>query len=239
MSQYQETIAAKRQQAAQQHKEQSELGAMLAELKKMQMASLMGSQGKSTVILTDQTDLGDKLKGMVEDFAAAVQATDTTSLSREQVAELKILQSGIKELKSAVLGKKADNGDIVRAIQALDLNVAAPIVNVPEQKAPIVKVAAPDLRPLQDTIERHFPIPEPMEQKLDLSSYRAHDITESGDKQYIGFVNPDGAWYIIENDMKQNAMRYLFGGSKYAKAFKKAATYQYYTLDEAISSATA
>lgn len=237
---YQETIAQKRQSTAQTLKEQSELGQMLVELKKMQMASLMGSQGKSTVILTDQTDLGDKLKEMVTAFSTVVKSTDTTALSKEQISELKSLQKGLQDLIQAVRSNKPDNSAVIAAIKGLKLDVAAPIINVPEAKvtvkAPAVTV---DLKPLQDTIKEYFTPPQTEEYKLDLDCYRAQDITDDGSKQYVGFVNPDGGWYIIENDIKANSMRYVFGVGNYAKAFKNASSYQYQLLNEAVASATA
>lgn len=233
---YQETINQKRQVASQTAKEQQDLGAMLAELKKMQLASLMGSQGKSTVILTDQTDLGDKLKAMVDSFSATVAKLDSSDMDKQELDSLKALQTGLQELKQAVINAKGDNSDVVAAIKALKLDVAAPIVNVPQAKV-TVQSAPVDLKPLQATLEQYFTHEdvETEDDTIDLDCYRAQDIIENGDMQYVGFLNPQGDWYIIENDIKGNSMRYVFGTGGYAKAFKKAAQYQYKLLNEAIN----
>lgn len=234
---YQETINQKRQAASQTAREQQDLGSMLAELKKMQLASLMGSQGKSTVILTDQTDLGDKLKAMVDSFTAAVTKLDSSDMDKQELSSLKALQTGLQELKQAVINSKDDNSDIVAAIKALKLDVAAPVVNVPQAKV-TVQSSPVDLKPLQATLEQYFTheaATETDSDAPDLDCYRAQDIIDLDDVQYIGFQNPDGNWYIIENDIKGNKMRYVFGSKNYATAFKKAASYQYQLLDKAIN----
>lgn len=233
---YIETLNQKKQASAQSQKEQSELGQMLAELKKMQMASLMGSQGKSTVILTDQTDLGDKLKEMVDSFSATVARLDSSDMDKQELTSLKALQTGLQDLKQAVINAKGDNSDVVAAIRALKLDVAAPVVNVPQPKV-TVQSAPVDLKPLQATLEQYFTHEDVATEDttIDLECYRAQDIIDSGDMQYVGFQNPDGNWYIIENDIKGNKMRYVFGSKNYAAAFKKAPTYQYQLLDKAIN----
>lgn len=226
---YQETLSEKRTQAAQATKQQQEFMTMIRSLQQVAAAALAGSS-KPSVVLTDQTDLGDKMKDMVEKFTEAVKATDQSKLSSEQLASLKELKSGIDSLKATIANKKTDNNDVVAAIKALKLNVAAPIVNVPAQ-------APTDFTPLQDTIREYFRAPEVEEEKIDLECYRAQDIKESGDVQYVGFVNPEGHWYIIENKMSENQMRYVFGNAGYATAFTKAAQYEYMLLNEAINAA--
>jgi hypothetical protein len=128
----------------------------------------------------------------------------------------------IKQAVEAVKLEPTDLSELLAAISKLELS-------------PAITVQAPevDLVPLQDTIKEYFKPPE-TEQKLDLACYRAQDIKEDGDIQYVGFLNPDGNWYIIENDIKGNKMRYVFGSKGYAKAFSKAASYKYELLDKAI-----
>ncbi len=231
---YLDDLSLKRSTQAQKQTEADNLGAMLVELKKMQMASLMG-QSKPSVVLTDQTDLGDKIKELTANLTAAVKSTDTTSLNKDQLASLHILHTGLEQLTKAVnnttTGNRSNNSDLIKAIQRIDLK---PIVNLP---APMVNVEAKDIdfSPLQDTIREYF---TPPETKLDLNNYRAQDIKDSGDMQYVGFVNPKGNWYIIENDIKKNSMRYLFGSGDYTKHFKKASSYAYKLLNEAIDATT-
>ena len=70
--------------------------------------------------------------------------------------------------------------------------------------------------------------------EYELDDFRPQDIKDDGDTQYIGFENPDGKWYIIENDTKSSSMRYVFGVKNYKSSFKKAGTWEYKTLSEAI-----
>lgn len=225
---YIERMNNKRATAAQSAKEQSELASMLAELKKMQMASLMG-QSKPSIVLTDQTDLGQKMKEFGDKVEKAILATDPKTITEQQLNELKNVVTAIRSIPVP----KYDDSRLLKAIQSLKLST---VVNVPDLPAPNV-----DLSSLESTMRELWERPEetvPVE-KIDLDCYRAQDISESGDKQYVGFVNPDGAWYIIENDITGNKMRYVFGLEGYARAFKNASTYEYQLLNEAIASATA
>lgn len=231
---YLDTVNEKKQVHAQVSKEQQELATMVRQMQQIQAAAL-ATNNKPTVILTDQTDLGDKIKSMVDTFAEAVKSTDTSMLDKEQISALNELKKGVESLKNAVEAKKTDNSDIVKAIKALDLNVAAPIVNVPAPQVTLQERPI-DFTPLQDTIKEYFRPPdvEAEDEKIDLECYRAQDITDKEDVQYIGFVNPDGAWYIIENKVRENSMRYVFGMTDYSKAFKNASRYKYYLLNEAL-----
>ena len=87
-----------------------------------------------------------------------------------------------------------------------------------------------DLKPLTDTLESHF-----KDDTIDLNNYRAQDIKDDGDTQYIGFTNVKGEWYIVENKTRKNQLRYKFGKSGYAKAWREAETYTYTLLYEAAS----
>lgn len=231
---YLERVKAMRQNTSQTAAHDSEQTAMLAELKKMQLAALMGSQGKSTVILTDQTDLGEKITEMGEKLAEIVKSMDTTSQGSDQLAALKKLQ-GVFDGYFKRVG--SDTNSIVAAIKALDMApvIAAPVVNVP---APHVNVTAPavDLTGVERAISAIYTPGNtditPVD-RCDLSRYRAQDLTDSGDMQYVGFVNPEGNWYIIENDSKNDKMRYVFGLSGYARHFRLAGSYQYKLLDKA------
>lgn len=91
-----------------------------------------------------------------------------------------------------------------------------------------------DFSPIKEAIESLK-----LEKGISLEDYRAHDILNSGDKQYIGFQNPAGNWYIMENDTKNNKLRYVFGRGGYSQAFKKAGSYEYELLSEAINALSA
>lgn len=225
---YLDTVNEKKNLHAQTSKEQHDQAAMFRELQKMQMAALMG-QSKPSVVLTDQTDLGDKIKELTSKLVEAVKSADTTKLNSEQIANLKDLRSALESLSAAVKSNKPDNTAIINAIKSLKLEVAAPIINV----EPTAVTVSNDFTPLQDTIKEYFKAPD--DEKIDLDCYRAQDITDNGDTQYVGFVNPEGNWYIIENKVRENQLRYIFGDKGYAKAFKKAAQYEYMLLNEAIN----
>jgi hypothetical protein len=231
---YLERVKNNRDNTSQAAAHDGEQAAMLAELKKMQMAALIGSQGKSTVILTDQTDLGDKLESAIKSIETAIKGLDSADTDAEQLAALKKLQ-GIFDGYFKRVG--SDTASIVAAIKSLDISpvIEAPVVNVP---APVVHSPAVDLTGVEQAIERAM-TPVDVEastpDRCDLSRYRAQDLYESGDMQYVGFVNPEGNWYIIENDISKNRMRYVFGMSGYARHFRAAATYEYKLLDKAYS----
>jgi hypothetical protein len=112
--------------------------------------------------------------------------------------------------------------DVLSTFKASELsptvNVSAPIVNVPENDFSALEIAIRDLKEDED---------------IDLDSYKAHDIKDVEDVQYIGFIHPSGAWYIVENQVESGKLRYLFGTSKYATHFRSAPTYKYQTIDKA------
>ncbi len=208
-----------------------DIDSLIAQVKEVQLAAMLGAS-KPSIVLTDQTDLGDKMAALGSQLAEAVKSIDTTKLSGEQLTKLTDLKTGLDKLSSTftsgVTTASKQHKELLSAIKALKLDT---VVNVPEPKV-TVKESKVDFKPLQDTIREYFKAPEV--EKIDLECYRAQDIKDSDNMQYVGFVNPDGGWYIIENDVKANKLRYVFGMGNYEKAFKKAATYQYMLLNEAI-----
>jgi hypothetical protein len=129
--------------------------------------------------------------------------------------------------------------DIVKAVEGIKLPEMPTIPKMPEVKipafpkidipAPIVNIPENDFSPIARAIEGLK-----TEQGIDLSVFRPHDIDDVDDMQYIGFVAPSGQWYIIENQVKENSLRYTFGKDDYTAAFKKAGTFKYRLLSEAI-----
>jgi hypothetical protein len=177
---------------------------LLAALEAVKQAVETGSA--QTVIKSDNTAILSALAKLEAAFK---------SVSYPDVSpELQAIKSAIENVEHETVDLSA----VVDAIKAIELT-------------PNVEV---DFGPLQDTIKEHFPAPETEDKRLDLSCYRAQDITEDENKQYVGFLNTQGDWYIVENDIKGNSMRYVFGTGSYAKAFKKAASYQYKLLNEAV-----
>jgi hypothetical protein len=209
-----------------------DIDGLIQEVKELQLASLLGAS-KPSVILTDQTDLGDKMGELADKVSATIKELDSSETDRQQLAELKSLYIGLTQLRTAFTD---GNGNLNKAIKVLitavqGINVS-PVVNVPTPRV-TVESAKVDLTPLQDTIKQYFRAPET--EKIDLDCYRAQDISESANMQYVGFVNPDGGWYIIENDIQSNSLRYVFGEAGYSEAFSKCSQYSYSLLNEAIN----
>lgn len=223
---YLDKVTEKRQTAAVSAKEQAELQETLKQLRKIQqMTAVSSASAKPTVVLTDQTDLGEKMAAHTRAVTAAIAALNRGEMGKEQLQAVKTVEKALKELEK---GQLSAISDVVSAIERLDMN---PTIKV---NAPAVTVTAPkvDVTPITETLERYF---TPESTRIDLSCYRAQDITESGDKQYVGFVNPEGQWYIIENDTKKNQLRYVFGATDYATHFKEASSYVYRLLNEAVN----
>jgi len=65
---------------------------------------------------------------------------------------------------------------------------------------------------------------------LELQKYRFSDMDVSGDPLYVGYVDPDGAWYIMEFNNASGTARYVKGSSGYTTAWtnRAAQTYGYY-----------
>lgn len=227
---YLEKVNATRQASTQRATQEQDLESMVSELKKMQMAAMMGAS-KPSVVLTDQTDLGDKIKELTTKLVAAVQGLDSSEYSKQQITAITELKTSLSDIAQSVQqsnqATQSQTQDLIDKISKLKLD---PIVRVPAQ-API------NLKPLQDTLLQAMHHDEPEENRYDLSCYQAQDLKESedGNKQYVGFMNHKGNWYIIENDVLANTMRYLFGETEYVEHFERASTYEYRLLDEAIN----
>lgn len=236
---YLETINAKKANASTQASAQSTLDSLIQQLKEVQLASLM-TGSKSTVVLADSTDFGEKMKELGDKITDSLETYRKDTKNADKIAEI-----AQEYQKLAVYNVKAQNEQSKEVKKALD-NVSKalasikmpemPQVKIPEFPkltipAPVVNMPKNDFSPIERAIEG---LKE--EKGLDLDDFKAHDINNlDKDTQYIGFLNPNGQWYIIENKIRENSIRYVFGKSGYAKAFKKAPTYQYELLSEAVN----
>lgn len=223
-----------------------DIDSVIKQLKELQLSQLLEAQAakipkpdKPTIILTDQTDLGDRLSKLADDIASSVDKLDTTKVNADQLQSLKELKDALNSYTDGLTGSNTANqkaaSDLLKAVKAIRVS---PVVNVPEAK---ITVQAPkvDLQPLQDTLKEYFKPPE-TDESINLESYRAQDIDNiNPNMQYIGFMNPQGNWYIIENDVKGNKLRYLFGDDGYTQAFSDAASHVYSLLNEAIDALSA
>jgi hypothetical protein len=239
---YQETINEKRATTQQRAASQGTLDALINQLKEVQLATLVGNS-KSTVVLADSSDFGEKIDKMSMAFDALV-TKHSKLLSEASQTDQQLVKNLIAEVRASVTTlrpKDQDNSDVVKAVNKLSVVVGKlnlnPDVTV---KAPAVTVHNQvDMKPLELAIQS-IKIPEiefPEMKHSMLDDYRAQDIIDDKDKQYVGFLNPHGAWYIIENDIKGNKLRYVFGAADYEKAFKSASNYQYELLDKALNAA--
>jgi hypothetical protein len=212
---------------------------VIKQLKEVQLSTMLGAS-KPSVILTDQTDLGDKIAELATKFEMAIKGLDSSDNDAEEVKQLQALN---KALQDFIAVQKADNASdtkadkaLLAAVKALDMK---PVVNVPTPKV-TVQSAPVDLSPLQNTLREYFASEESEDDTIDLDCYRAQDIDNTNpNMQYIGFVNPEGNWYIIENDVAGNRMRYMFGTNGYEEAFANAPMYTYSLLNEAVHALSA
>lgn len=98
-----------------------------------------------------------------------------------------------------------------------------PQVNVTERDV--------DLSPLMKAIKKLTP----KDEGLDLSKFRAQDIDNDSDRlQFVGFVSPEGYWQIIENNVSDDSVRYVFGKGSYENAWGDRHDHEYRVLNEAI-----
>lgn len=218
-----------------------DIDSVIKQLKELQLSHLLEAQTrkvpkpeKPTIILTDQTDLGDRLTKLATDISDTVTRLDSSKSDSEQLAVLNSLKNSLDEYNKTLSGNNKtstkNSADLLKAIKAINIS---PVVNVEPPKVTI-KPEKIDTKPLEDTLKQYL-MPAETEEKVDLSCYKAQDIDNTNpDVQYIGFVNTEGSWYIVENSIKDNKLRYLFGTSDYEKAFQKAAIYHYQLLNEAV-----
>jgi hypothetical protein len=218
---------------------QQTVDSLIGQLKEVQLATLMGNS-KSTVVLADSTDFGDKMAELGDKIMAMLEAFKEDTTNVDKIATLvddykKLATYNVKAAREQSDDIKVTLNKLVKSIESIKI----PETKIPEVKipafpkipTPIVNVPKNDFSPIERAIES---LKE--EKGLDLDDYKAHDINNlDKDTQYIGFLNPDGQWYIIENRVKENTIRYVFGKSDYKKAFKKAPTYQYELLSEAVN----
>lgn len=67
-------------------------------------------------------------------------------------------------------------------------------------------------------------------ENFDLKFFRISDVDQSGDPAYYGFVNENGNWYIMEENVANGTYRYISGTSSYTTNWTGRAglSYDYY-----------
>lgn len=235
-----EQIGQKRQEFKAQAEKKLDTDTLLKELKDIQLATYVSAQNKPPVILADSTDLGERLSELGGKITKVLEEfkSDTTATDR-----LQQISDDFKRLALSVTKSTSDQSDKVQhGLSQISKDIRAiklpSMPKMPEIPAPVVKIQERklDFSPLERAIRESAPKTADLPpEKVDLDSFRAQDIANpDANTQYIGFLNPSGEWYIIENKVKDNTLRYVFGKGGYSKAFAKAGTYQYELLSEAI-----
>lgn len=122
-----------------------------------------------------------------------------------------------KSLDKAVEIQKQGDKSLQKAIDTIIEQVAKirPIVNVPEQKQSITnKIVVQDWK----------------------KEYMFSDSDKTETTTYVGFVKPDGGWYIerITKSKTSDKARFVFGGGDYVSNWGKRLQHNYKYLYEAI-----
>lgn len=166
----------------------------------------------------------------IRELLASLETSGAKKLDTKVVEAIGSLNSIVGALQNVVVREdqdmKAALANIADILETMDIkpivNVKAPQVTVQERKI--------DFDPLIAALNS-----ESSSDDDPLATYKAQDInSDDPHVQYVGFVNPSGNWYIIENNDITNSLRYKFGKKGYAKAFKDAAKLNYKLYSEAI-----
>lgn len=173
----------------------------------------------------------DSLNSVSEDIRTLLASLETSGAKKldKQVVDA---ISSLGAIVAALNGLKVDGDDetkqtlnrIADILSRLDVR---PVVNVPKAQVTINERDI-DFDPLIQSLNaKEVPDDDPLIQ------YKAQDINDDDPNiQYVGFVNPEGNWYIIENS--GSSLRYKFGKKGYINAFKDAAKLSYKLYSEAI-----
>lgn len=209
-----------------------DISQVIKELKETQLASYLGGQNKSSVILADSTDLGDRVEELGDKMIAAIDAIKADNTQKDVLANL---ANEYKKLATTVQATlKANQDTVAKAIKSFE--AAVKLIDVKPQvtvKAPTVNVPEVDLSGVSEAIKGLKT--EPVEEFC-LEDYTAQDLDPSNPGfQYVGLVKPDGGWAIIENDVEGNSLRYAIGVKDYPQAWENHMGIVYKRLDEAVN----
>lgn len=231
----QEKIAEKRQKQQEDKQRQADADQVAQTIKEALMSlgspSVISSPDEFTKRIKDLNTIFEKV---VKDYQSGDKLiADTVSdIASEYTKLTALVATHAVKVNDNVVNALKDTADRIDELVSRPTKVDK--VNVAVDTAGLQRVLqttlATSLREIRDAIA----IGE-ADGKVDLDDYRAHDIINDGDIQYIGFVDIEGSWYIIENKVTENSLRYVFGKSGYAEAFAKAGSYKYKLLSEAVN----
>lgn len=205
----------------------SDLQNVTDSINKMNMTAFMTNDGlpklaQNLTVLTDAVD-GLSKKYQNEGLSELSQQLKKT------VDQLGVVAKNLTQTKIKVdlpLQKTIDG--LTNSIKAIDFK---PTVNVPPAT---VKVSSPkvDTSGLESVMQQYL---SDENKEIDLDDYRAQDLDEMElGVQYVGFVNPKGAWYIVKNVEENNTLRYAFGNDSYSAFWPQASKLDYTLLNEAL-----
>lgn len=154
-------------------------------------------------------DLPKRFDGLTEKIN---KAAESAALKKLDFSTLQAVASELSKAAAEIKKGKTTKDE---------LNVT---VAMPEEVASIIRTLT----------EITIAASKPAEPQLNINDYKPHDNAEAGGKQYIGFVHPTGAWYIMCNDIDKNQQRYAGGPDDYAAAWSKRRDLKYGLISDAI-----
>ena len=176
------------------------------------------------------TDSLGELSSDIRVLLASLETSGAKKLDRQVVEAISSLGTIVEALSTLKVESDSEVKETLRTIATnlgnLDIR---PVVNVPKAQV-TVQEREIDFDPLINALNK-----EPTKETDDdpLAGYKAQDINNDDPNiQYVGFVNAQGNWYIIQND--DSSLRYKFGVKGYTKAFKDCAKLSYKLYSEAI-----
>lgn len=177
-------------------------------------------------------DAFNGLSKEIRDLLASLEKTSAKTVDKDFVASVKSLGEVARKLENV---RVTSDGDIKQALNALAAAFSRldvrPVVNVPAPKVEITEREI-DFKPLLDKLNT------PVKVQDKVTDYKAQDLDDEESNQniqYLGFVDPTGRWYIIENDLLMNTLRYKFGKRGYSKGWSGRAKHAYKLYNEAVN----
>ena len=175
----------------------------------------------------------DSLEGVSADIRVLLASLETSGakkLDKQVVDAISTLGTIVQALSTLKVESDSEVKDTLKTIADSLSNLdVRPVVNVPKAQV-TVQERKIDFDPLINALNK-----EPAKETDDdpLAGYKAQDINNDDPNiQYVGFVNAQGNWYIIQND--DSSLRYKFGSKGYTRAFKDCAKLSYKLYSEAI-----
>lgn len=196
---------------------------------------------------------GHEPKVEVKNFPKSVKTPD-----------IKEVVQAIDKMSKEVAPKNIDFTPLQKSIAALSEQIAKLPTEYPEAPEAVETVAVnnlnelkPQLEAITATLEKlkldpkiDVKVPktdlsgiesaiaslkvEPVKE-VELSDYMAVVIDDDSEyMQYVGFINPDGEWYILYYDIEKNLFLFNFGIDNFNKSWQNHMNINYSQLDKAI-----